>query len=52
MAYYIDEAALWYSFTETEQRVLSKMIRRFRAELITAGFLPDDKGDADGEDRF
>jgi hypothetical protein len=35
--------------TETEQRVLSKTIRRFRSELVAGGFLPDPSTGEDGD---
>lgn len=46
MQFYQGEA-FWYSFTPNEQYILERCIRRFRRELIQAGFLPDPK---DGEE--
>jgi len=40
---YVREVS-WYAFTENERWILEKTIRRFRRELVAAGFLPDEQG--------
>jgi hypothetical protein len=44
--FYCEEMS-WHSFTENEQWILNKTIRRFRRELQAVGILPDPK---DGEE--
>ena len=46
--YYLGEMS-WYSFTENERWHMERAMKKFRAELIRAGFIHD--GDADREKR-
>lgn len=46
MRLYVGEAS-WWTFSESEQALLRRVIRRYAAELRRAGFLPDPK---DGEE--
>jgi len=44
--FYVNEMS-WYSFTDNERWIMEKAIRRFRRELIQAGFLPEETQDGD-----